>query len=190
MIKLRLAGPSDFASLRALREVVFRHELRIQEDDYEDVFDDHACKNFLLERDGRLVGAVRLAFSNDLQQHFISYLVLLPGSRRRWLLLPLVGAVILTMRCNGIAHVQLHASDENVDIYRGLGCSVEGPRFQKRGFQCLWTPMVYRLGTHDGEQSVVQRVLPYFPDLSALDWEIAPVERLDRPPGQAMGLSP
>ncbi len=171
MIKLRLAEPRDFAALRELREAVFRRELGIQHEDYQDVFNDHYSKNFLLERDGWIVGAVRLAFSRELQEYFISYLILLPAVRNLSLLRLLVGAVILTMQRNGIQRVRLHASDDNLQIYLGMGCQVDGPRFKKYGFDCFWTPMIYRLGTNDvAERAVVNHVSAYFPDLAALNW--------------------
>jgi hypothetical protein len=40
MINMRLAKPLDFSALRKLREAIFRHELRIQQENYEDVFND------------------------------------------------------------------------------------------------------------------------------------------------------
>jgi len=172
MIKLRLAEPCDFMALSDLRQTVFQHELRIQQETYCDVFHDDYSKNFVLERDGQIVGAVRLAFSRELQEYFVSYLVLLPALRNVSLLRLLVGAVILAMRRNGIQRVSLHASDENLQIYLGMGCRVDGPRFQKSGFACFWTPMIYQLGTNDaGENAVVNRVSAYFPDPAALDWK-------------------
>jgi hypothetical protein len=111
-----------------------------------------------------------------LQVPFVSYLFLLPAFRKKFLLRLLVGAIIITMRQNDLSSIHLHASDENLQTYLGFGCRVNGPRFQKKGFDCFWTPMVYDLGANSGEDAVVKRVSRYFQDTKALDWKF-PVQR-------------
>lgn len=174
MIKLRLAEARDFPGLRKLRIDVFRAELGIQDETYQDVFNDYYSKNLVLEKDGEAIGAVRLAFSRELQEYFVSYLVMRPAFRKLSLVRLLLGGVVALMRRNRIERVRLHASDENLGMYLAIGCRVAGPRFRKYGFNCVWTPLIYELGTNaDSERSIGRKVATFFPRLADLDWRFS-----------------
>ena len=162
MISLYLAPPSELAELRAFRVRVFRAELGIQEDTYQDVFNDHFSKNVVLRESGRLVGTVRLAFSREAQEFYISYLTVESDKRKRAQLGLLLGAFFLLMKRNQIQTIRGDSADYNLEMYLTAGCRVVGPKFRKYGFTCEWTPMTYTLGTNSiTEKHLMDHALKY-----------------------------
>jgi len=98
MIMLSLASPSELDELRLFRSRVYGAELGIQENTYQDVFNDHLSKNIVLRDSGRLIGTVRLAFSRETQDFYISYLTVESDKRKQSHLGLLLGAFFLLMK--------------------------------------------------------------------------------------------
>jgi N-acetylglutamate synthase-like GNAT family acetyltransferase len=174
-MRLRLASSSDFETLRGCRTRTFSDELGLQQSHYKDVFNDYFSKNIILESDGRLLGAVRLAFSREAQEFFISYLFILPEYRSHSHTGLLLGAIFLLMRANGIEMVRADSADENLAMYTAAGCMVIGPRFKKYGFTCDWIPMMYRLGTNrETEERLIHHAQMQLPLGNNLKWQFVP----------------
>jgi hypothetical protein len=148
MIMLSLASPSELDELRLFRSRVYGAELGIQENTYQDVFNDHLSKNIVLRDSGRLIGTVRLAFSRETQDFYISYLTVESDKRKQTHLGLLLGAFFLLMKANQLQTVRGDSADNNLEMYLSVGCRVVGPRFRKYGFNCEWTPLCYTLGTN------------------------------------------
>ena len=148
MIMLSLASPSELDELRLFRSRVYEAELGIQENTYQDVFNDHLSKNLVLRDSGRLIGTVRLAFSRETQDFYISYLTVESDKRKQTHLGLLLGAFFLLMKANQLQTVRGDSADNNLEMYLSVGCRVVGPRFRKYGFNCEWTPLCYTLGTN------------------------------------------
>jgi|GEM_PF-3319016 len=166
MITLSLASPSELDELRLFRSRVYGAELGIQENTYQDVFNDHLSKNIVLRDSGRLIGTVRLAFSRETQDFYISYLTVESDKRKQSHLGLLLGAFFLLMKANQLQTVRGDSADNNLDMYLSVGCRVVGPRFRKYGFKCEWTPLCYTLGTNPmAEKRLMDHALKY------LDWE-------------------
>lgn len=145
---LRFAVPEDYSTLRDFRKSVFRDELDVQEETYEDVFNDYFSRNILIERGDRLLGSVRFAFSREVQEFYISYLIVAPEVTCTSVSRALLGAVFVLMKANGVRVVRADAADNNLPMYLAAGCEIVGPRFRKYGFRVEWTPLRYRLGTN------------------------------------------
>src|SRR5687768_15325595 len=148
MIMLSLASPSELDELRLFRSRVYAAELGIQENTYQDVFNDHLSKNIVLRDSGRLIGTVRLAFSRETQEFYISYLTVESDKRKQSHLGLLLGAFFLLMKANHLQTVRGDSADNNLEMYLSVGCRVVGPKFRKYGFTCEWTPLCYTLGTN------------------------------------------
>jgi len=174
-MRLRLASPSDFGMLRAYRARTFGDELGLQQSHYKDVFNDHFSKNIILESDGKLLGAVRLAFSRETQEFFISYLFMLPEHRSHSHSGLLLGAIFLLMRINGIQAVRADSADENLTMYTAAGCRIVGPRFKKYGFTCDWIPLMYKLGTNpETEERLISHAQAHLKLDANLGWHFVP----------------
>src|SRR5215213_2662813 len=166
MITLSLASPSELDELRLFRSRVYEAELGIQENTYQDVFNDHLSKNIVLRDSGRLIGTVRLAFSRETQEFYISYLTVESDKRKQSHLGLLLGAFFLLMKANRLQTVRGDSADNNLGMYLSVGCRVVGPRFRKYGFTCEWTPLCYTLGTNaTTEKRLMDHALKY------LGWE-------------------
>jgi hypothetical protein len=162
MISLYLASASELDELRSFRARVYEGELGIQEDTYQDVFNDHFSKNIVLRESGRLVGTVRLAFSREKQEFYISYLTVESDKRKHTQLGLLLGAFFLLMKRNQLQTVRGDSADGNLEMYLTAGCRVIGPKFHKYGFMCEWTPMSYTLGTNAvTEKRLMDHALKY-----------------------------
>lgn len=156
---VRFAAAKDYSALRDFRRSVFRDELDIQEETYEDVFNDHFSKSILIEREGRLIGSVRFAFSREVQEFYISYLTVAPELRCTGISRALLGAVFVLMKANGVRVVRADAADNNLSMYLSVGCEIVGAPFRKYGFRVEWTPLRYRLGTNsDAEARLMAQV--------------------------------
>jgi len=174
-IVLRFATRDDVHALRQLRADIFRGELKVQNEHYQDVFADAYSKNVALFADGRLIGAVRLAFSREQQEFYISYLLLARQYRTRGLIGLLLGAVFLMMEANQLDRVRADAADDNLPMYLEAGCEIVGDRYRKYGFECEWTPVVYRLGTNpSAERAAMSRAERHIPRNRALLWHFEP----------------
>jgi len=181
---VRFAGEADFAALQDFRARIFRDELGVQDPHYQDVFNDHFSKNVVLTRSGVFDGAVRLAYSGDLGEFFISYLTVRNERRNRADVALLLGSIFLLMRENGIRQVCGHATEMNLPMYLGVGCHSSGSWFRKYGFSCEWKPLTYQLGTNEAtEERLVERVRDHLPAAEAR-WEftvrIVPCADLDQ----------
>lgn len=175
-IQLDIGQPSDFEALMGLRREVFVGELGIQDETYRDVFSDSYSKNILLKRDKKIVGAVRVAFSRDQQEFYISYLVISKFHRKLSYLRLLFGAVIYILQVNGIRSVRADSTDQNLAMYLSLGCKIVGLKFRKYGFKCDWTPMRYVLGTNrERERKIVERAALLLGGSERLRWLFKPV---------------
>src|SRR6185436_12531507 len=119
MVTLNLAVESDFNELREFRAKIYGAELGIQEDTYQDVFHDYLSKNVVLRSSGRLVGAVRLAFSRESQEFYLSYLSIESTKRNRCNLRLLLGGVFFLMKTNNVRQVRADAADTNLAMYIG-----------------------------------------------------------------------
>lgn len=163
MFDLKLVGEPSYAELREFRKRVFASELRIQDEDYQDVFNDHFSKNVLLrDASGVALGAVRLAYSREKQRFYISYLTLLPEARSGSYVRLLLGAVFYLARENGIRVLHGDATDDNLPMYLTAGCRQIGEKYRKHGFSAEWTPIEYVMGTQRREEDVlIARVRPY-----------------------------
>jgi Acetyltransferase (GNAT) domain len=174
-MQLRFAHEDDHRQLGLLRRRIFRDELGIQEEGYQDVFHDAYSKNVVLERNGSIIGAVRLAFSRESQDFFVSYLFVVKEWRCHATLRLLLGAVASLMKANGITQVIAHSADANVRMYLSLGCRIVGPRFRKYGFTCEWTPMLYRFGAKgESESRARERSEPLLRVTGDPAWRFAP----------------
>ncbi|WP_125910502.1 GNAT family N-acetyltransferase [Burkholderia singularis] len=177
-IQLDIGHPHDFPALRRLRKEVFVDELGIQDITYRDVFNDWYSKNILLRRDRKIVGAVRVAFSRDQQEFYISYLVISKSHRKLSYLRLLFGAAIHVLQVNGIRSVRADSADLNLSMYLSAGCEVLGPKFKKYGFNCDWTPLRYVVGTNgDRERKIVEHAALLLGGDERLRWRFAPILR-------------
>jgi hypothetical protein len=166
MITLSLASASELDELRLFRARVYGAELGIQEDTYQDVFNDHLSKNIVLRDSSRLIGTVRLAFSRETQEFYISYLTVESDKRKHSHLGLLLGAFFLLMKANQLQTVRGDSGENNLEMYLTAGCRVVGPKFRKYGFMCEWTPLCYTLGTNPmTEKHLIDHALKY------LGWE-------------------
>jgi hypothetical protein len=162
MITLSLASAAELDELRLFRARVYGAELGIQENTYQDVFNDHLSKNIVLRDSGRLIGTVRLAFSRETQEFYISYLTVESDKRKQSYLGLLLGAFFLLMMANQLQSVRGDSADNNLEMYLAAGCRVVGPRFRKYGFMCEWTPLRYTLGTNPmTEKRLIHHALKY-----------------------------
>lgn len=174
-IRLRAGMPSDFSELRQLRFQVFCRELGIQEENYQDVFTDWYSRNIVLIKNDQLIGGVRIAFSREHQEHYISYLVISREHRKLSLLRLLFGAVLMVMDLNGIKSIRADSADTNLPMYLAIGCRIIGPKFKKYGFSCDWTPLTYVLGTNaNAERRTIDRVAAFFPNDEEVYWRFKP----------------
>lgn len=181
---LRFADETDFAALQDFRARIFRDELGIQDPHYQDVFNDFFSKNVVLMRRGVLDGAVRLAYSGELGQFFISYFTVRNERRSRADAALLLGSIFFLMRENGIHQICGHATQVNLPMYLHVGCRTSGPWFRKYGFSCEWKPLTYELGTNRAsEERLIERVRGHLPAAEAR-WEftvrIVPCADLDQ----------
>lgn len=148
MLRLVFANENNLPLVREFRYRIFHGELGIQESSYQDMYNDHLSRTMLLYDGERMVATVRLVFGRDTQKHYISYLTIEPGDRKRSLFGLLVGAIFHVMRVNGIQAVYADSSRENLPMYLHLGCRVVGPWYLRHGFSCEFAPIVYKLGSN------------------------------------------
>jgi hypothetical protein len=173
MFSISLASEIHFEELRQFRARVFQAELGIQDGRYQDVFNDYFSKNILLRAGSKLVGAVRLAFSRETQNFYISYLAVEAYERNHSHVRLLLAAILYIMRRNGIHLVYGDATDENLPMYLSVGCRPVSQKFSKYGFNCEWTRIEYTLGANRFEDHLVEKVKPYLQH-EDLAWRYSP----------------
>ncbi|MBO9997571.1 MAG: hypothetical protein J7641_00965 [Cyanobacteria bacterium SID2] len=152
----------DIEQIIQLRRRVFVDELKIQDPDYQDVFNDYFCKNLMVVQDQRLVGAMRVAFDRNTQRFFASYFVTASLKRNRTTGALLVGGMLRIMEENGIQTLYADSREDILNEYLKFGCEIVGKPYQKYGFSCEWTPIRYQWSqcTSAG-QWMKERVRPF-----------------------------
>ncbi len=142
---LKLAVSSkDIEEIVKLRKRVFVDELKVQDEHYQDVFNDYFCKNLMVMQNERLVGAVRVAFNRHTQRFYASYIVTASPKRKRTVFALLVGGMLRIMEVNGIQTIYADSHQQILDVYLKFGCEIIGKPSRKYGFTCEWTPIRYR----------------------------------------------
>jgi predicted GNAT family N-acyltransferase len=174
MLTVRFGEKKDIETLRKLRKTIFKDELNVQEDGYQDVFSDFYSKNIIIEKNGDITGAVRLAFYRDTQKFYISYLMLDSSYRKYAYGGLLMGAILYLMKINNIKVVYADAIPHLLELYLKFGCTQIGEKYYKYGFTCPWIPVKYVFGTnHEFEKELIGKVKPFLA-LEQGKWEYQP----------------
>lgn len=143
---LKLAtSSSELEEIVDLRKRVFVDELKIQDKNYYDVFNDYFCKNLMVIENHQLVGAMRVAFDRYTQRFYASYFVTAAMKRNRTTGVLLVGGMLRIMEENGIQTLYADSRPEILKEYLNFGCQVIGEPYKKYGFSCEWIPIRYHL---------------------------------------------
>ncbi len=143
---LKLAtSSSELKAIVDLRKRVFVDELKIQDKNYQDVFNDYFCKNLMVIEKHQLVGAMRVAFDRHTQRFYASYFVTASFKRNRTTGVLLVGGMLRIMEENGIQTLYADSRPEILKEYLNFGCQIIGEPYRKYGFSCEWIPIRYRL---------------------------------------------
>ena len=143
---LKLAtSSSELAEIIDLRKRVFVEELKIQNPDYQDVFNDYFCKNLMVIKNQQLLGAIRVAFDRHTQRFYASYFVTASSKRNRTTGVLLVGGMLRIMRENRIQTLYADSHQQILKEYLNFGCEIMGKPYRKYGFSCEWTPIRYQL---------------------------------------------
>lgn len=141
---LKLAvSKNDLEQIVKLRKQVFVDELKVQDKDYQDIFNDHFSKNLMVIQNGQLVGAVRVVFDYHSQRFYISYLVTASSKRKKTIFALLVGGILHIMEVNRIQTIYADSHSQILEIYLKFGCEIIGKPRRKYGFHCEWTPIRY-----------------------------------------------
>ena len=141
---LKLAtSSSELEAIVDLRKRVFVDELKIQDKNYQDVFNDYFCKNLMVIEKHQLVGAMRVAFDRHTQRFYASYFVTASFKRNRTTGVLLVGGMLRIMEENGIQTLYADSRPEILKEYLNFGCQIIGEPYRKYGFSCEWIPIRY-----------------------------------------------
>jgi predicted GNAT family N-acyltransferase len=159
---LKLASASDLEEIVKLRKQVFVNELGVQDENYQDVFNDYFSKNLIVVQNQHLLGAIRVAFHRETQRFYISYVVLKSSKRNKTLGALLLGGMLRIMEENGIQTIYADSHKEVVNQNLKFGCEVIGPPFYKYGFACEWIPLRYCLSnTTSSGNWMLERARPF-----------------------------
>ncbi|PPT09491.1 hypothetical protein CKA32_004136 [Geitlerinema sp. FC II] len=143
LLKLATSG-HEIEEIVNLRKRVFVDELKIQDKDYQDVFNDYFCKNLMVMQDRQLLGSMRVAFDRYSQRFYASYFVTASSQRNRTTGVFLVGGMLRIMEENGIQTLYADSHQRILKEYLNFGCEIIGKPYKKYGFSCEWTPIRYQ----------------------------------------------
>lgn len=161
---------NELAEVKKLREKIFCDELKIQQENFIDPYEDKESLVFLLNYNSCVIGTARIVFSKPDFEFYFSYFLLRKDFRQGLAGVYLIGGLLYFMECNSLQQVSAHAHEKVMNLYLKFGFKKLGNPFYKYGFNCLWTKMNYSLGTNqEFEEYSIERIRPF---ISSADMQL------------------
>lgn len=138
----------EYADIKELRNRIFCNELKIQNTNFADPYNDHDSIVFYVENSKQKIASARIVFSKNEDHFYFSYFLISKKFRQKMTGIYLLGGLFYFLRCNRITEVCVHAHSDVIELYRKFGLEQISEPFFKEGFTCYWIKMRYRLGTN------------------------------------------